>query len=92
MTVPLARPGLAAAGVLVFAFVLGDLSTPQVLAPPGLTTLGTQFNADSATDVDPDEGIAVRFGQHRGPSPPAVVVDRLEAEIWLERAKRADNP
>jgi iron(III) transport system permease protein len=49
VTVPLARPGLAAAGVLVFAFVLGDLSTPQVLAPPGLTTLGTQFNADSAT-------------------------------------------
>ncbi len=41
VTVPLARPGLAAAGVLVFAFVLGDLSTAQVLLPPGLTTLGT---------------------------------------------------
>jgi iron(III) transport system permease protein len=49
VTVPLARPGLAAAGVLVFAFVLGDLSTAQVLAPPGLTTLGTQFWADSGT-------------------------------------------
>ena len=49
VTVPLARPGLAAAGVLVFAFTLGDLSTAQVLAPPGLTTLGTQFSADSGT-------------------------------------------
>jgi iron(III) transport system permease protein len=49
VTVPLARPGLAAAGVLVFAFVLGDLSTAQVLLPPGLTTLGTQFWADSGT-------------------------------------------
>lgn len=49
VTVPLARPGLAAAGVLVFVFVLGDLSTAQVLAPPGLTTLGTQFWADSGT-------------------------------------------
>jgi iron(III) transport system permease protein len=49
VTVPLARPGLGAAGVLVFAFVLGDLSTAQVLLPPGLTTLGTQFWADSGT-------------------------------------------
>jgi iron(III) transport system permease protein len=49
VTVPLARPGLAAAGVLVFAFVLGDLSTAQVLLPPGLTTLGTQFWADATT-------------------------------------------
>jgi iron(III) transport system permease protein len=49
VTVPLARPGLAAGGVLVFAFVLGDLSTAQVLLPPGLTTLGTQFAADSGT-------------------------------------------
>jgi iron(III) transport system permease protein len=49
VTVPLARPGLAAAAVLVFAFVLGDLSTAQVLLPPGLTTLGTQFWADSGT-------------------------------------------
>jgi iron(III) transport system permease protein len=49
VTVPLARPGLAAAGVLVFAFVLGDLGTAQVLLPPGLTTLGTQFWADSGT-------------------------------------------
>jgi iron(III) transport system permease protein len=49
LTVPLARPGLAAAGVLVFAFVLGDLSTAQVLLPAGLNTLGTQFWADSGT-------------------------------------------
>jgi iron(III) transport system permease protein len=49
VTVPLARPGLAAAGVLVFAFVLGDLSTAQILLPAGLTTLGTQFWADSGT-------------------------------------------
>ncbi|HUA02522.1 MAG TPA: iron ABC transporter permease [Solirubrobacteraceae bacterium] len=49
VTVPLARPGLAAAGVLVFAFVLGDLSTAQVLLPAGLTTLGTQFWADTGT-------------------------------------------
>ncbi len=33
VTLPLARPGLAAAGVLVFAFVLGDLGTAQVLLP-----------------------------------------------------------
>jgi len=49
VTLPLARPGLAAAGVLVFAFALGDLSSAQVLLPPGVTTLGTQFWADSST-------------------------------------------
>ena len=49
VTVPLARPGLAAAGVLVFAFVLGDLSTAQVLLPPSMYTLGTQFWANSRT-------------------------------------------
>jgi iron(III) transport system permease protein len=49
VTLPLARPGLAAAGVLVFVFVLGDLSTAQVLLPPGLTTLGTQFWADAGS-------------------------------------------
>lgn len=49
VTIPLARPGLAAAGVLVFAFALGDLSTAQVLLPPGLYTLGTQFWANSRT-------------------------------------------
>lgn len=49
VTLPLARPGLAAAGVLVFAFVLGDLSTPQVLAPPDMQTLGGQFQANSST-------------------------------------------
>jgi iron(III) transport system permease protein len=49
VTMPLARPGLAAAGVLVFAFVLGDLGTVQVLLPPGLYTLGTEFQANAAT-------------------------------------------
>ena len=49
VTIPLARPGIAAAGVLVFGFALGDLSTPQVLLPPGVYTLGTQFNADART-------------------------------------------
>jgi iron(III) transport system permease protein len=49
VTLPLARPGLAAAGVMVFAFVLGDLGTAQVLLPPGLSTLGTQFWADGRT-------------------------------------------
>ena len=33
VTLPLARPGLLAAAVLVFAFSLGDLSTAQVLLP-----------------------------------------------------------
>jgi iron(III) transport system permease protein len=49
VTLPLARPGLAAAGVLVFAFVLGDLSTAQVLLPPNLYTLGTAFEGYSST-------------------------------------------
>jgi len=49
VTLPLARPGVAAAGVLVFAFVLGDLGTAQVLLPPNLYTLGTEFNANSST-------------------------------------------
>jgi iron(III) transport system permease protein len=49
VTMPLARPGLAAAGVLVFAFVLGDVSTTQVLLPPDMYTLGTEFQANSST-------------------------------------------
>ncbi len=49
ITLPLARPGLAAAGVLVFAFVLGDLSTAQELLPPGASTLGTEFQANAST-------------------------------------------
>jgi iron(III) transport system permease protein len=49
ITMPLARPGLAAAGVLVFAFVLGDLSTAQELLPPDATTLGTEFQVNSST-------------------------------------------
>jgi len=49
VTVPLARPGLAAAAVLVFAFTLGDLSSAQVLLPPSMYTLGTSFWANSRT-------------------------------------------
>jgi len=49
VTLPLARPGLAAALVLVFAFTLGDLSTAQVLLPANQYTLGTEFNANSST-------------------------------------------
>ena len=46
---PLARPGFVAAGVLVFAFVLGDLATAQVLLPLNSYTLGTEFDANSST-------------------------------------------
>jgi iron(III) transport system permease protein len=49
VSLPLARPGIAAAGVLVFALSLSDLSTAQVLLPPGFYTLGTQFWANSRT-------------------------------------------
>jgi iron(III) transport system permease protein len=49
VTMPLGRPGLVAAVVLVFAFVLGDLATPQVLLPPDLYTLGTEFQANSSS-------------------------------------------
>jgi iron(III) transport system permease protein len=49
VTVPLARPGMLAALVLVFAFTLGDLSTAQVLLPLDRYTLGTEFNANSST-------------------------------------------
>jgi len=49
VTLPLARPGLAAAAVLVFAFSLGDLSTAQVLLPLDRYTLGTEFNASSSS-------------------------------------------
>jgi iron(III) transport system permease protein len=49
VTVPLARPGLAAAAMLVFAFAIGDLSTAQVLLPPSFYTLGTAFWSDSRT-------------------------------------------
>lgn len=49
VTMPLARPGLVAALVLVFAFTLGDLATTQVLLPVNLYTLGTEFNANSSS-------------------------------------------
>jgi iron(III) transport system permease protein len=49
VTIPLARPGLVAAAVLIFAFTLGDLSTAQVLLPLDLYTLGTEFNTNSST-------------------------------------------
>jgi iron(III) transport system permease protein len=49
VTLPLARPGVVAALVLVFTFTLGDLSTTQVLLPVNLYTLGTEFNTNSST-------------------------------------------
>jgi len=49
VTAPLARPGFLAAAVLVFAFTLGDLSTAQVLLPLNDYTLGTEFQANSAS-------------------------------------------
>lgn len=49
VTAPLSRPGLVAALVLVFAFVLGDLATAQVLLPLNRYTLGTEFQANSST-------------------------------------------
>ncbi len=49
VTLPLARPGLAAAGLLVFAFTIGDLTTAQVLLPPSMYTLMTQFSANGST-------------------------------------------
>jgi iron(III) transport system permease protein len=49
VTLPLARPGVLAAIVLVFAFSLGDLATAQVLLPLNLYTLGTEFQANSGT-------------------------------------------
>jgi iron(III) transport system permease protein len=48
VTMPLARPGVLAAIVLVFAFSLGDLATAQVLLPLNLYTLGTEFNINSS--------------------------------------------
>jgi iron(III) transport system permease protein len=49
VTLPLSRPGIVAALVLVFTFTLGDLSTTQVLLPVNLYTLGTEFNTNSST-------------------------------------------
>jgi iron(III) transport system permease protein len=49
VTMPVARPGIVAAIVLVFAFSLGDLATAQVLLPLNLYTLGTEFQANSGT-------------------------------------------
>jgi iron(III) transport system permease protein len=80
VTVPLARPGLAAAGVLVFAFVLGDLSTAQVLLPPGLNTLGTQFWADSGT---------VAFGAAAPYAATLIVLALLATYVLMSRFGRA---
>ncbi len=47
--VPLIWPGLAAGAVLIFAFTVGDLATTQVLIPPGMYTLETQFWSNANT-------------------------------------------
>ena len=50
VTVPLARPGLAGAGVLVFVASCSATCRPRrYCCRRGLTTLGTQFAADSGT-------------------------------------------
>jgi iron(III) transport system permease protein len=49
VTMPLGRPGVVAAIVLVFAFSLGDLATSQVLLPLNDYTLGTEFQANAST-------------------------------------------
>ena len=59
VTMPLARPGVVAALVLVFAFSLGDLATAQVLLPLNRYTLGTEFQANSGTVAFAERG-AVR--------------------------------
>src|SRR4029078_12368336 len=47
VTMPLARPGVVAAIILVFAFSLGDLASAQVLLPLNLYTLGTELQPHS---------------------------------------------
>lgn len=47
---PLARPGMGAAAVLVFTFTLGALSSTQLLLPPGMSSLTTSFEQDAYSE------------------------------------------
>ncbi len=64
VTVPLLRPALAAAFVLVFVSTLESFAAPQVLgAPAGYATLTTRLYADLALGSDPDTFVdAVTLG------------------------------
>ncbi|MDQ3663543.1 MAG: ABC transporter permease subunit [Actinomycetota bacterium] len=54
VTLPLLRPALAAASVLVFVLTLASFAVPQVLgAPAGVTTVTTRIYADLSLGADP---------------------------------------
>ncbi len=54
VTLPLLRPAIAAASVLVFVLTLGTFAIPQVMgAPAGFTTVTTRIYADLARGSDP---------------------------------------
>ena len=54
VTVPLLRPALAAAAVLVFVLTLGTFAIPQVMgAPAGFTTVTTRIYANLSLGGDP---------------------------------------
>ena len=54
ITLPLLRPALASAAVLVFVLTLGTFAIPQVLgAPGGFTTVTTRIYANLARSSDP---------------------------------------
>ena len=54
ITLPLLRPSIAAASVLVFVLTLESFAIPQVLgAPAGFTTVTTRIYADLAQGSDP---------------------------------------
>jgi iron(III) transport system permease protein len=54
VTLPLMRPALASAAVLVFVLTLGSFAIPQVLgSPAGFSTLTTRIYADLSRSSDP---------------------------------------
>jgi iron(III) transport system permease protein len=54
VTIPLLRPAVAAAGVLVFVLTLGTFAIPQVLgAPAGFSTVTTRIYADLSIGGEP---------------------------------------
>jgi iron(III) transport system permease protein len=54
VTLPLLRPAIAAAAVLVFVLTLGTFAIPQVMgSPAGFTTVTTRIYADLARGSDP---------------------------------------
>jgi iron(III) transport system permease protein len=55
VTLPLLRPSIAAAGVLVFVLTLESFAVPQVMgAPSSFTTITTRIYADLALGSNPD--------------------------------------